>query len=383
MKAGTHNSATGTRKWTPPNTIEVWDLPLRLFHWSLVGTVTAAAVTGFLMPENWLDVHVWAGYALGILLAFRIIWGFAGSSYSRFRRFPLAPGKLLTHLRALKARETKPHAGHNPAGAWMIVLLLSLLIALTITGFITLGGQENLGPLAAFVNFKTGELFAEFHEILAWAIILVVPLHIAGALAEEFLLGHGVIKAMFTGRKPAAPAPPQNGKQITACGLAVLLLVAASGTTGVQYMTSLPASGWHQAAPSETYQEACAECHHAHHPSLRSAADWRALISGLPDHFGEDASLDEDTTRAITAYLTRNAAGTFDTEAANNIGRVHTASLRMTDTGYWKARHAQIDPASFTQKTVGSRVNCDACHQDANSGRFDDHAISTPLGDTK
>ena len=101
----------------PVQAVMVWDLPLRLFHWAMVCVVAVAGVTGFLAPEWWLDVHVIAGYALTTLLVFRLVWGFAGSRYSRFRSFPLTPGGVVHHIRSLLHKKSPVHTGHNPVGS--------------------------------------------------------------------------------------------------------------------------------------------------------------------------------------------------------------------------------------------------------------------------
>jgi len=106
-------------------------------------------------------------------------------------------------------------------------------------------------------------------------------------------------------------------------------------------------------------------------------------MNGLPDHYGEDASLDAETANSIKAYLDANPAETFDTEAARRLGRIDTASLRITDTPYWKKRHRDIAAPVYRLPAVGSKVNCNGCHKDAASGRFDDVNIHLPNGDQK
>ncbi|HER26557.1 MAG TPA: cytochrome B, partial [Rhodospirillales bacterium] len=95
-------------------TTRVWDLPLRLFHWAMVPTVIVVAVTGFLAPQWWLGLHSIAGYALGVLLAFRLLWGVVGSPYSRFSSFPLKPGAVYQHLLSVLHRTPQVIVGHNP-----------------------------------------------------------------------------------------------------------------------------------------------------------------------------------------------------------------------------------------------------------------------------
>ncbi|NQV83129.1 MAG: cytochrome b/b6 domain-containing protein [Rhodospirillales bacterium] len=362
----------------------VWDLPLRLFHWAMVCVVAVAGVTGFLAPEWWLDLHVIAGYALGTLLTFRLAWGFLGSHYSKFWTFPLTRGGAYRHLRAILDRKPQDHAGHNPAGAWMIILLLIVLVSLVATGLVVLGGQENLGPLASAATFQTGEIAAKIHEIAAWGLVGAVVLHLLGVFVETRIFRHPVLAAMITGKKVTAELPPGAPPGMSAVRGGILFLaVTALLLAGGRTLAGKFPSGWRAVQAPAAYTTECGDCHHAHHPSLRTRQAWRALMNGLPDHYGEDASLDAETVRTIRAYLDANPAGTFDTEAAQRVGRIETSSFRMTDVPYWKARHQSIAPSVFRLTAVGSKVNCNGCHKDAASGRFDDVKIHLPTGDKK
>lgn len=107
-------------------------------------------------------------------------------------------------------------------------------------------------------------------------------------------------------------------------------------------------------------------------------------MTGLDDHFGEDASLDSDTIKTISAYLDKYASETWDTEAANNLRTVSLKNpLSITATPYWQRRHKGVDKNVFEQINIGSKGNCVACHRDADSGRFDDAAIAIPQPPTQ
>jgi len=378
------------RRFTPSNLNEqesrtaiIWDLPLRLFHWLMVSTVAAAAVTGYLAPEWWLDVHVYAGYGLGLLLAFRLAWGFLGSYYSRFRSFPLKFKDALDHLFSIFEINPESHIGHNPVGAWMIVILLITLILLVTTGLVVLGGQENHGPLAFLISFRVGDFTRNIHEILAGVLLGAIAIHLLGVFVEVKILHHPVLRAMISGHKPVT----SNYTERNPVGIfrgAILFTAVASTLLFLGVKLDTLASGkWRNIQVPVVYKSECGDCHSAYHPSLRSAADWKIIMDGLDEHYGEDASLDSETARQITTYLTNNAADGFDTEVANNIGRIKTASNRMTDTPYWKKRHRDIQDSIFKKPSVGSKVNCEGCHKDAESGWFADENIHLPNGDKK
>ena len=94
------------------------------------------------------------------------------------------------------------------------------------------------------------------------------------------------------------------------------------------------------------------------------------------DHFGEDASLDAGVTATLTAYLDANAAEQWDTRAANVFRSAEP--LRVSETVFWRRRHAEVDQAVFKSKKVGTRSNCEACHGDARQGLFMPQAINIP-----
>jgi mono/diheme cytochrome c family protein len=103
------------------------------------------------------------------------------------------------------------------------------------------------------------------------------------------------------------------------------------------------------------------------------------MMAHLDNHFGEDASLDPATTKAIAAWLNTYASESWDTEAANRLRSVDPADpIRITAAPAWKRIHRRIDPAVFKSKSVHDRGNCAACHRDALSGRFDDQMIAIP-----
>jgi len=361
----------------------VWDLPLRLFHWSMVCVVTLAAVTGYLAPEWWLDFHVYAGYTLGVLLTFRLFWGIIGSYYSRFGAFPLKLKEASKHLLSILKFNSNSYAGHNPIGAWMIVILLTTLILLVVTGLLFLGGQENQGPLASFVTFSIVDVTAEIHETLAGILIGAVVIHLLGVFAEVKIFRHPVLKAMISGRKPVGADYVKSGGSGILRGVALFSLVVGTVLFMGMKLNALPTDRWRNIDVPPVYKSECGDCHHPYHPSLRTAAEWQIIMADLEDHFGEDASLDEETNLLIKNFLTENDARSFDTEISNNIGRVETASHQITETPYWKKRHHDVQSSLFKHSSVGSKANCNGCHKDAETGRYADENIHLPNGDQK
>jgi hypothetical protein len=164
--------------------------------------------------------------------------------------------------------------------------------------------------------------------------------------------------------------------------VALFTVLAGSGIGIVQWVSRLPPPrSLRVIAENATYQKECGACHYAFNPSLLPAASWAGLMTGLREHFGEDASLDDTTTRNLAAWLVANAAETFDTESSNRLRQVAPdAPFRITASPYWIRKHAGIAPDVFARKSVRGKVNCHACHRDARSGRYDDQAIAVPEG---
>jgi cytochrome b len=356
----------------------IWDLPTRLFHWLLVASVGFCALSGFLLPDNWFGWHFLSGYGIGLLLLFRVVWGFLGPEHSRWSSFPPSPSAIIAHIKALLSAKPHRSLGHNPAGGAMIYALLATLTGLVITGLIVLGGEEKQGPLAGLIPYVTGMTVKQLHEVLANVILLLAGLHIGGVLVESRLLRENLILTMIDGHKDAAPGtPPPRPRSRKA--LVVLGGMAVILAFGIAELERLPVLGWRPIAFPAAYAKECGACHNAYHPSLLPAASWRTVMGHLSEHFGEDASLPAAATNDLTAWLTANAAETWDTEAANRLRVVSaTEPGRITAAPWWIRKHRHIADTVFKQNSVKSRANCSACHQDAERGTFAVQAIAIP-----
>ncbi len=171
--------------------ILVWDLPVRLFHWLLVAAFAGAWLTA--ESERWRDVHVLLGYTTLALVAFRLLWGFAGSRYARFGSFAAGPSRVGRYLASLLRPAPERHIGHNPAGGWAIFLLLALTLLTALTGYMN---YQDIG----------GRLFEDLHEGAATAMLVVAGVHVAGVIFSSFLHRENLVKSMLTGMKEGQPA---------------------------------------------------------------------------------------------------------------------------------------------------------------------------------
>jgi len=183
--------------------IKVWDPVVRVFHWALVLLVLGA----FLSGEEYMNLHLKAGYGVLALVLFRIIWGFVGTHYARFSEFSYRPKVVYAYLKDLVAFKAKRYVGHGPAGGSMVIALILGLIMTAISGLALYGGGELAGPFAGLLAGTSPfwvEILEGLHEIFAGGIVFLVVLHVAGVLLSSFAHGENLIRSMFTGYKPAS-----------------------------------------------------------------------------------------------------------------------------------------------------------------------------------
>jgi len=112
----------------------VWDVPTRLFHWALVGTVVTGLYLGEYRDFSTINLHFYFGYATGGLLAFRLLWGFIGSKPSRLSALFPSPRRLFSYLSTVRKRQPSGVAGHNPLGALSVLAMIAALAVQVTTG---------------------------------------------------------------------------------------------------------------------------------------------------------------------------------------------------------------------------------------------------------
>lgn len=175
--------------------VRVWDLPTRIFHWSLVASFATAFLTA--ESEKLRDIHVMAGYALAGLIAFRLLWGFVGGTHSRFADFLPTPRRVGDYLKSLIEGRPQHHVGHNPAGAVAIFLLLAFGLAATASGW-------------AVYQDSGGHFMEELHEAAANGMMAIVAIHIAGVVVSSWLHRENLVLAMITGLKRMRRSTHEN-----------------------------------------------------------------------------------------------------------------------------------------------------------------------------
>ncbi|GAC10274.1 cytochrome b/b6 domain-containing protein [Paraglaciecola chathamensis] len=178
----------------------VWDLPLRIFHWSLVLLIFAQWLTAEVL-DGYMDLHAKFGYSLLGLVIFRIIWGIIGPKHSRFGSFLRGPGAIYHYARSLLSRRPSTYTGHNPLGALMVPAILIVVGAQAISGLFVTDDVLFTGPYYPSVTDETQGIMQWLHHTLFDVLLIIIGLHISAILSYELLLKKPLIGAMVHGKK--------------------------------------------------------------------------------------------------------------------------------------------------------------------------------------
>jgi cytochrome b len=201
----------------------VWDLPTRLFHWTLAAAVIGMIATGLTGVMEW---HFRLGYVVLSLLLFRTVWGFVGGRWSRFSAFIYAPSSLVAYLRR---RGHPDHLiGHSPLGALSVFALLGFLILQVSTGLVADDEISASGPLTRFVPGSVVNAASSWHTTFGkWTVITLVSLHVLAVLFYVFVKGHRLVRPMITGDKLVADGSAAPSRDDVASRLLAFAVFAA------------------------------------------------------------------------------------------------------------------------------------------------------------
>ena len=186
--------------------IKVWDIVVRIFHWAMVLLFSAAFLTGEFRAN---EIHIWLGYGVGALLLARLVWGVIGTPYARISSWIFSSRETLAYIRGSLAGHPKDYAGHNPLGSLMVIALIIMISTIVTSGLLIAGAIEFEGPLLDLTqSMGDAEAYAlkTLHEILAIGTLLLITLHVLGAIVASIQHRENLIKAMFTGYKKRPPS---------------------------------------------------------------------------------------------------------------------------------------------------------------------------------
>jgi len=207
----------------------VWDLPVRVFHWLLVALVGFSWWSGE-AGGTALKYHFWSGYSILTLVLFRLVWGCIGGEYARFGSFVRGPRQVWRTLRELPTRRRDHSVGHNPAGGWMVIAMLMVLIVQVATG---LGANDDLfneGPWYDHVSKSLSDSLTGLHHLNFIALLVLVALHVGAIVWHRAAKGENLVTPMVTGYKQlTAPSP----RPVSLWRAGVTLAAAAACVFGI------------------------------------------------------------------------------------------------------------------------------------------------------
>ncbi|MFA7083107.1 MAG: cytochrome b/b6 domain-containing protein [Arcobacteraceae bacterium] len=359
----------------------IWSMPTRVFHWLLALLILLAFLSD---DEKWLNYHAFFGYAILILLVFRFFWGFIGPKYSKFKDFPFGFANVKEFMLGMFNSKQK-YIGHNPAASYVMMAMFITIFLVIITGALTFGIQEGKGVFS-FLNdslFKKMKLFEDIHEFLANAVLFLIAAHLGGILSDKLLHGkYETLNSIFTGFKKT---DQQEGiklgffQKVFALVFA-FIFIAFLLFSLMEPKNILMASKFKPidyVSKNALFVKECASCHILYPPEILPQHSWVALMNNLSDHFGDDASLEEDEHQNILNFLLQNSAETsskkFSFKFSNSIGNNDIIAVTLTD--YWKKKHKKIPKEVFLHKEVKSKANCKACHDNIEKGLIENDKV--------
>jgi len=213
---------------TPATPVRVWDLPTRLFHWTLAPVIVCSVVTAWI-GGGAMVWHFRLGYVVLALLVFRVLWGLVGGRWSRFASFLYAPATVRRYLRGEAVPGEHLDVGHNPTGAFSVFALLGLLLIQVGTGLVADDEIANIGPLNKFVSSATASKATGWHaDIGSWILIGLIVLHVAAIVWYRMKKRIDLVRPMLVGDKPLPAGTPPSADGLAQRGLAAVLLAACA-----------------------------------------------------------------------------------------------------------------------------------------------------------
>jgi cytochrome b len=209
--------------------VRVWDLPTRLFHWALVVALVAQVITGKIGGAA-LPWHFRIGYCIFALIVFRLVWGFIGGHWSRFKSFIYGPASMLRYLRDRQVAGDLFHVGHNPLGSASVFAMLGILVVQVATGLVADDEIATVGPLNRLVSTSFALSATAWHKGAGFGIIVtLVVLHILAIVFYRVRRRQDLIGPMFSGDKVLPGSVPGSVDDRMSRVRALAVIVASAG----------------------------------------------------------------------------------------------------------------------------------------------------------
>ena len=181
-------------------TVRVWDIQVRLFHWLLVLAILGLFITAKL-GGNWMEWHKKLGFFVFGLIMFRLVWGLVGSHHARFINFVRGPTTVLLYAKGFLKPDSNHAIGHNPLGGWSVVALLAVLAFQVVSGLFSNDDILLEGPYAGMVSKTLSDQLTSLHKLNSDLILFLIALHVAAIIFYTVYKKEKLIKAMFSGEK--------------------------------------------------------------------------------------------------------------------------------------------------------------------------------------
>ncbi len=377
------------------NHVFVWPIYTRIIHWLIASTFALAFI--FSLYEELLNLHVAVGIIFGLMLVYRIIWGFVGPRYATFNTFKLSLSKLKFYFQEkVQDRWREIPAGHNPASSWFTLIVLGFGSVISITGLLIYGIQEGHGYLGFLNNdyYMYASILLDIHIYASYILLAWVIIHISGVFVEQFYHKTHMAFAMITGYKRAKgedSKPAKSQSWISYIFLAVSLMVffvSIDGRNNPFVVSKFDQIDYK--SENKIYLDECGNCHKPYPPFMLPISSWERIQEGLKNHFGEEISpthkkednrisLNDQTV--VFKYLKENSADNSTREISVKVmeslngarGRKSITKIQI-----WKDIHKDIPAHIFKVKKIKRKANCFACHKNFEKGMIEDIDIHIP-----
>lgn len=177
----------------------IWDLPIRIFHWAITILIGFSWYCVEIAED--MDKHFISGYCVLTLLIFRILWGFLGTHYVKFRNFFYKPAEIKNYIKSFFSRDASHYPGHNPLGSLSVIMLLTLLCVQAVTGLFSNDEDYYFGPLSDYVPTKVSDTLSEVHHINFDILTVFIVMHICAVLFYLLFKKENLVTAMISGKK--------------------------------------------------------------------------------------------------------------------------------------------------------------------------------------
>jgi cytochrome b len=366
----------------------VWPISTRIIHWIIATSFMGSFITSFY--ENLLHVHVALGWIFGVMLGYRILWGFIGPRYATFNTFKLSLSELIWYFKEkIIDRWREIPAGHNPASSWFTILVLTVGSVITTSGLFLYGIQEGKG-IFSFLNndyYMYMNIIDEIHKYASYFLAGWAFIHISGVLVEQFYHKTHMVFAMITGYKKAKG----EDTEVTSFGRFASYAFIILSVIAFYYIVSTYDNFFTRSKYSlieyekihQAYYHDCGDCHKTYPPFILPKKSWKRIMDGLDNHFGEELT-DQNVSQAARISIRRFL---YDHSAEHSTREVSFKMLQSigdrnpkstSKVMYWRETHADIDPSVYKRKSIKDRSHCWACHKDFEYGNLDDINIKIP-----